>query len=145
METGFDELSKAYPCAAELPLTPASCVNQATCLQKWKQSDRQTLNSQYLGEILPSSHFTHSLTKPVPNHLLIFLREKRTERGVSVRKCYLLIWPICGWSLWLVPTKDESGMQVSRYFGTFRLRLRLPVEYGNAERLRHSRLRHFKG
>ena len=45
-----------------------------------------------------------------------------------------------------VLVKDESGMPVlSRYFGTLRLRLRLPVEYGNAERLRYSRLRRFKG
>ena len=30
-------------------------------------------------------------------------------------------------------TKDESGMPVSRYFGTLRLRLRLPVDLGHAE------------
>ena len=39
--------------------------------------------------------------------------------------------------------RDESGIPASRQYGTLRLRLRLSVEYGCAELLRHGRLRGF--
>ena len=44
------------------PATPATRGKGATCPQ-WLNENRRTVNRQYVGEILPSSRVTHSLTK----------------------------------------------------------------------------------
>ena len=36
-----------------------------------------------------------------------------------------------------IGTRDESGIPASRYFGSARVRLRLPVDHGHAELLQH--------